>query len=50
MKPIRIINNDMFNIKISKEYKVYLLNTKVLQEYPTFYNDFMNSFIKKSKK
>lgn len=47
MKPIRTINNDMFNIKINKDYKVYLLNTKALQEYPNFFNDFMNSYIKK---
>jgi hypothetical protein len=49
MKPIRIINNDMFNIKINKDYKVYLMNTKALQEYPKFFNDFMNAYIKKAE-
>ena len=49
MKPIRIINNDMFNIKINKDYKVYLMNTAALQEYPKFFNDFMNLYIKKAE-
>ena len=49
MKSIRTINNDMFNIKINKDYKVYLLNTKALQEHPKFFNDFMNTYIKKAE-
>ena len=34
MEPIRIIKDDMFNIKINKEYKVYLLNTENINKYP----------------
>ena len=48
MEPVRIINNDMFNIKINKQYKVYLLDTKSLKEYPEYFNQFMRLYIKKA--
>ena len=40
MEPIRIIKQDMFNIKIDKEYKVYLINSSSLNTYPNFFARF----------
>lgn len=48
MEPIRIIKEDMFNIKINKEYKVYLLNSKNINKYPDFFDDFINIYHKKT--
>ena len=48
MEPIRIIKDDMFNIKINKEYKVYLLNSIALSEEPLFFLNFMKNYISKN--
>jgi hypothetical protein len=50
MEPIRVIKEDMFNIKINKEYKVYLLNSENLIKYPNFFDDFMNTYDTKASK
>jgi hypothetical protein len=50
MEPIRVIKEDMFNIKINKEYKVYLLNSKNLNKYPDFFDNFMDIYDNKSSK
>jgi hypothetical protein len=50
MEPIRVIKEDMFNIKINKEYKVYLLNSKNLNKYPNFFDDFINTYDTKASK
>jgi hypothetical protein len=47
MEPIKIIKSDMFNINISKEYKIYLLNSKELEKKEIFFREFMNNFNKK---
>ena len=49
MEPIRIIKEDMFNIKINKKYNVFLLNTININKYPDFFDNFMLSYDDKSK-
>jgi hypothetical protein len=49
MKPIRIIKEDMFNIKINKEYKVYLLDSKDLEAKEKFFSDFISKYNELSK-
>jgi len=49
MEPVRIIKKDMFNIKITKEYKVYLLNTININKYPNYFDDFMLAYDEKTK-
>jgi hypothetical protein len=47
MEPIRIIKQDMFNIKIDKEYRVYLIDSNSLDIYPDFFENFMiNNLVK----
>jgi hypothetical protein len=48
MEPIRIIKEDMFNIKVNKEYKVYLLNSDNIKNYPDFFDNFMDKYNKKA--
>jgi hypothetical protein len=48
MEPIRIIKKDMFNIKIDKEYKVYLLNSENIKLHPNYFDDFLNKYNKKT--
>ena len=49
MKPIRIIKEDMFIIKISKEYKVYLLDSVDLKKKEKFLSDFISKYNELSK-
>lgn len=48
MKPVRIIDQNMFNIEINKKYNVYLLNSNNLKQYPKFFDNFMIDFYNKS--
>jgi hypothetical protein len=49
MEPIRIIKQDMFSIKINKEYKVYLIDSNSLNMYPDFFDNFMISYNRKTE-
>jgi hypothetical protein len=50
IKPVRIIDQNMFNLKIDKQYKVYLLNSNFLNSNKDFFDDFMIKYSEKANK